>query len=94
MLLGGIWQEFEDGPRVVILTSEPNPLVAQIHNRQPVVIRPRDLGAWFSPDYEKLLEPIHRGYLRAVPISKRINDAREDTRHVVEPQPTGGPELR
>lgn len=94
MLLGGLWQEFEDGSRVVILTSEPNPLVAQIHNRQPVVIRPGDLGAWFSPDYEKLLEPIHRGYLRAVPISKRINDARQDDRHVVQPEPTGGPELR
>lgn len=94
MLLGGIWQRFPDGDRVVILTSAANPLVANIHDRQPVIVREEDIGKWFSPAFEQLLQPIHRGYLRAQPISTRINSPSSDSPHDVQVIPWDCPEYR
>lgn len=32
-----------------ILTTAPNPLMAEIHNRMPAIIKPEDYGAWLDP---------------------------------------------
>jgi putative SOS response-associated peptidase YedK len=61
-----------------IVTGEPNGLVAPIHNRMPVILRPQDYGIWLSEspaDTEALsaaCAPFPAEEMRAYPISTRI----------------------
>lgn len=57
--MAGIYR-YEDNPRIPvfsILTREPAPAIAHIHNRMPVIMPPSDVDAWLSPDtnYMELL---------------------------------------
>jgi putative SOS response-associated peptidase YedK len=52
--LAGIWSMWKNKrgdyvPTVSVITSEPNEAMAEIHDRQPVILEPRDYRAWFSP---------------------------------------------
>ena len=52
---GGIWEHWlgADGSEIetaAMLTAEPNALLANIHDRSPVVIQPKDYERWLSPD--------------------------------------------
>ena len=45
----------QDGQRrpwssFAIITTEANPLVAQIHNRMPVILSPEDEATWLNPE--------------------------------------------
>ena len=51
----GIWSMGHDGQRrpwssFAILTTEANRLVAQIHNRMPVILPPEDEATWLNPE--------------------------------------------
>ena len=57
---GGLLEHWQ-GPAggvltLVILTTEPNPLMAEIRNRMPVIVRPEDYGRWLDPDFDDLAE--------------------------------------
>lgn len=54
MGFAGLWENWKDPDgrwirTFVIVTGPPNELVAPIHNRMPVVLRPRDYGLWLKP---------------------------------------------
>lgn len=51
--LAGIWsmwknKEGDSLPTVSIITSEPNERMSEVHDRQPVILEPRDYGEWLS----------------------------------------------
>jgi putative SOS response-associated peptidase YedK len=51
----GIWSVVHDAqgrPRTTcaILTTDANALVAQVHNRMPVILHPQDEAAWLHPE--------------------------------------------
>jgi putative SOS response-associated peptidase YedK len=51
--LAGIWSMWKnkDGdslPTVSVITSEPNERMSDVHDRQPVVLDPRDYAEWLS----------------------------------------------
>ncbi len=51
---GGLWERWEGPEGQVIetfnlLTTEPNELVATVHDRMPVIIRPADYDRWLDP---------------------------------------------
>ncbi len=61
---GGIWEHWmgPDGSELetaAMLTSEPNVLIANIHDRCPVVVMPQDFERWLSKDekVQDLLAP-------------------------------------
>ncbi|NUL82830.1 MAG: SOS response-associated peptidase [Armatimonadetes bacterium] len=61
MGLGGLYDRWHspDGSLIescAILTMEPNELVAQAHDRMPVIIHPDDYDAWLSPDLQRANE--------------------------------------
>ena len=35
-------------PTVSVITSEPNEAMAEVHDRQPVILEPRDYTEWLS----------------------------------------------
>jgi putative SOS response-associated peptidase YedK len=42
-----------------VITTNPNELVSEIHDRMPVILRPEDYDRWLSaePDPRELLQP-------------------------------------
>jgi putative SOS response-associated peptidase YedK len=67
-----------------ILTTEPNPLMADIHNRMPVIVKPEDYGGWLNPELsdvaelQKLVGPYPERLMEAYPVSRRVNSAAND----------------
>lgn len=48
MYLAGLWSEFEGEERFVILTTEPNASIINVHNRMPVVLPQAQLSGWLE----------------------------------------------
>lgn len=85
----GLWDRWRspDGEAVdsfTILTTEPNELMRELHDRMPVIIPRDEYGAWLDHqllDAERLatlLRPCPAGELVAHPVSTRVNNPRFD----------------
>ncbi len=91
----GLWESW-NGPEgevrsFTIITTEPNGLMARIHDRMPAII-PRELYArWLDPTLQDPAEiqPMIASYpakeLQAVPVSRKINNARNQGAELIEP---------
>jgi putative SOS response-associated peptidase YedK len=98
----GLWDRWRGaGGEVVesctILTTEPNALVAGIHDRMPVILPRGAFDPWLDPsagDAEGLL-PLLRPYpaeeMTLFPVSARVNDPANDDASLVEPRPEPPP---
>ncbi len=78
--VAGIWREGTEGKEdsFAMLTTIPGADIEPIHDRQIVLLHPRQFGAWlsFDPHVEDLLQPLSSGSLsveqvRAEAVSKR-----------------------
>lgn len=95
LALAGLWETWHapDGGEIdscTILTTEPNELMAPIHNRMPVIIEPADYDMWLDPgdrpeDGLHLLRPYPTTKLAAYPVSTTVNNPRNDTPNCVTP---------
>ena len=85
-----------DGSTVTLLTTAANPTIAPIHDRMPVVIDPGDFGRWLDhnahgPDeVADLVHPAPADLLEAIPVSPRVNAARNDDPGLLEPIAAAG----
>lgn len=61
----GLWRSGTEGDRFTLLTCEPGPDVAPIHNRQPVVLAREDWRPWLNAERpeSELLRPSPAGSL-------------------------------
>lgn len=69
--------EGKEGPVVVILTCEPNDVVAPFHHRSPVMIRPDDFDRWLDPERKRadiadLCVPYSADEMTAWPVSNAV----------------------
>ena len=75
-----------------IITTEPNDLMAPIHNRMPVIL-PRQLEEqWLQPgtDIDQLkamLVPFPPEQMEAYPVSKLVNNPSNNSPEIIEPLP-------
>lgn len=54
IFVGGFIRNEQDGPRSIIMTTEPNQNVSPIHNRMPVLIGEKDIKQWlFDNDFAR-----------------------------------------
>jgi putative SOS response-associated peptidase YedK len=91
--IGGLWENWKDptsGEWVrtfVVITTDANELVAQIHNRMPLILAPSDYTRWLSdePDPRDLLRPFPAEPMRMWPISTRVNKPENDEASLLEP---------
>jgi putative SOS response-associated peptidase YedK len=94
----GIWEYWaRDGqpPRVscAIIVTQANELMARIHDRMPVIIAPEVCSQWLDPattdpdEIARMLAPYPAELMRAYAVSPRVNDARNDDAHLLEPVP-------
>jgi putative SOS response-associated peptidase YedK len=80
LAFAGLWETYEDGGDLVetcaILTTAAKELVAEVHNRMPVILAPGDYDAWLdtaNQDVLDLLQPYPADALFARPISTFVN---------------------
>ena len=84
--LGGLWENWKDpasGEWVrtfAIITTDANELVADIHDRMPLILAPGDYARWLSdePDPRDLMRPFPAEPMRMWPISTRVNKPEND----------------
>jgi putative SOS response-associated peptidase YedK len=82
----GLWERWQqpDGQVLrscTIVTCPPNALVAEIHNRMPVILGPDAWERWLDPaagDGRELLGPCPADWLDAVAVSPRVNSPAND----------------
>jgi putative SOS response-associated peptidase YedK len=94
MGLAGLWESWTDpetGEVVTtctILTCAPNALMAELHDRMPVILDPLDYGAWLDPTRGglELLRPCPDEWLEAVPVSTRVNSPSNDDPSILQPE--------
>ena len=68
-------------PRFTILTTRPNKLVAQIHDRMPVILPAARIDDWLTAppaDAADLIRPAPDEALIATPVSRRVNSVAND----------------
>jgi len=82
-----------EGPvhTVSLITTAPNELMREIHDRMPVIVPPEDYAGWLDPsnvDVARLKEFI-RSYptekMHAHPVSTRVNAPRNDDAELIAP---------
>ena len=63
-----------------MVITEPNKLVAEVHDRMPVILERSDFDTWMrTKDVEEaaaLMRPAAENVLQKWPVSKRINSSR------------------
>lgn len=78
-------------PSFVIITTEPNQLVADSHDRMPAILLEEKEESWIRPgpvgpaDLEGILGPYPAGEMEAFPVSERVNDLRSEGPEVIQP---------
>jgi putative SOS response-associated peptidase YedK len=93
----GLWESWrpKDGEPLetfTILTTEPNELMAPIHNRMPVILEPKDYDHWLDARDQArppvdLLRPHPADRMRAWPVSDRVGNVRNNDPQLLEPTP-------
>lgn len=90
----GLWDLWRspDGPEIrscTIVTTEPNELMASIHNRMPAILRPGAYEDWLNPqlrDEQVLthwLSPYPSELMTARPVSRLVNNPRNETAEIL-----------
>jgi putative SOS response-associated peptidase YedK len=85
----GIWDTWKspDGTPVEscsILTTTPNALVADVHDRMPVILDRDDYEQWLDPGVKEpstlteLLKPFAANRMRSYPVSRLVNSPKND----------------
>ena len=96
MALAGLWENWRSpaGEWVrsfAIVTTEPNALCAELHNRMPVVLGPETWSAWLGEapadaDHLKaMLAPYSSEEMIAWPISPRVGSVKNNDASLIEP---------
>lgn len=87
--LAGLWDEWHSPDGAVIrtctvVTTEPNRLMAEIHNRMPVILGPESIAQWLdtSPrtaeSLRNVLGPYDADLMEAYPVSMLVNSPAND----------------
>lgn len=94
--LAGLYDSWvsPDGRKIstcTILTTKPNSLMASIHNRMPVILRPEQEAEWLDrtnrnvKQLEWMLEPYPAEEMKAYPVSARVGQVKHDDPELILP---------
>jgi putative SOS response-associated peptidase YedK len=94
--LAGLWDSWEspDGSSIktcTIITTAPNELMANLHNRMPVILHPRDHARWLDASAQSpenllpLIKPYPADVMSAYPVSTLVNKPENNSPELVVP---------
>ncbi|MDI6769188.1 MAG: SOS response-associated peptidase [Anaerolineales bacterium] len=94
----GLWEDWRqrmpDGSQVksaTIITTQPNELIARLHNRMPVILPPETYARWLEPsprqpaDLQGLLSPYPSEEMSVYPVSTLVNSPANDRPECITP---------
>jgi putative SOS response-associated peptidase YedK len=92
----GLWESWNapDGSLLLscaIITTSPNPLVASIHDRMPVILSEDAYSLWLDPeerlptDLQPLLRPYPEEEMIAFPVSRLVNSPHNNLPDCIQP---------
>jgi len=101
----GLWDRWLDQDNkaietCTILTTKPNSLVADVHDRMPVMLRPEDYDLWLDPgitDAQRAvdcLKPFDSALMKKYPVSTRVNRPENDDQECAKEIPIEAPAPR
>ncbi len=90
----GLWDEWQQPSgealrTCTIITTQPNELMASIHNRMPAILTPDARNAWLDPALRDeyvllpLLGPYPAAQMMARPVSKLVNNPKYDSAELI-----------
>jgi putative SOS response-associated peptidase YedK len=94
--IAGLWESWSspEGSEIescTLLTTDPNELLAQVHNRMPVILSPDDYDLWLDPgvqqpaEVQDLLRPFPAPAMSYYPVSTHVNNPRNEDPRCIEP---------
>lgn len=94
--MAGLWEfwrtpEGEAMPSYTVLTTEPNEMVADYHDRMPVILSPDRYDAWLDPELPmaqalaEILPPFPAEQMRSYPVSRLVGNPRNETPELIVP---------
>ena len=101
----GLWERWrnqadETIETCTILTTKPNSLVADVHDRMPVILRAEDYDLWLDPGVTDsnlvvdCLKPFDATLMKKYPVSTRVNRPENDDQECAREIPIAAPALR
>jgi putative SOS response-associated peptidase YedK len=101
MALAGLWENWRSpsGERVrsfAIVTTTPNELCAELHNRMPVILAPAAWPAWLGEEpadpaqLKAMLAPYPSDAMTCWPVSTRVGNVKNNDPSLVEPIAAAG----
>jgi putative SOS response-associated peptidase YedK len=90
----GLWESWDKGGgellTCAILTTRPNSVAEEIHDRMPVILPHDAYNAWLDPDADKeelgeLMIPYPGDDLETYPVSRFVNSPRNNDERCIEP---------
>jgi putative SOS response-associated peptidase YedK len=96
MALAGLWESWRSpaGERVrsfAIITTTPNALCAELHNRMPVILASQSWPVWLGeisadpPQLKALLTPYPAEEMTRWPVSPRVGNVKNNDPSLIEP---------
>jgi len=96
MGMAGLWETWRSpaGERIrsfTIITTTPNELCAELHNRMPVVLKPDVWPAWLGEhpapvhDLKAMLAPYPSEEMICWPVSARVGNVKNNDPDLIEP---------
>ena len=90
----GLWDEWKDATgqtlrTCCLITTEPNDLLAKVHSRMPVIVKPEDYLKWVSgtepTELLGLLVPYPADQMEGYPVSTIVNKPQNDSPECIRP---------
>jgi putative SOS response-associated peptidase YedK len=99
LAFAGLWEVWRDPHgqsrhSCTIVTGPANELVADLHDRMPVILAPDDIGRWLEADPDEagaLLRPCPAAWLECFPVSRRVGSPANDDADLIRPIDEGEP---
>jgi putative SOS response-associated peptidase YedK len=96
MALAGVWENWQSpaGEWVrsfAIITTTPNELCGEIHNRMPVILKPETWPLWLgeepadTAELKALLAPYPSDEMVCWPVSARVGNVKNNDANLIEP---------
>jgi putative SOS response-associated peptidase YedK len=96
MALAGLWENWRSPAgewirSFAVVTTTPNKLCAELHNRMPVVLGPETLPAWLGEEpadarrVKAMLAPYPSDEMTCWPVSARVGNVKNNDPSLIEP---------
>ena len=95
MALAGLWETWRSPAKetirsFTIVTTKPNELCGELHNRMPVILPPDNWPLWLGeepaePDQLMSMLVPYAGSMVAWPVSQRVGNVKNNDASLIEP---------